>query len=182
MKCPKCGYNSFEASNNCRRCSNDLSAFRETHGLTPIVLPAALRASMASQLGSTAVEEHPAHEAGGDMFTFDLPQHDEPSAPAAPSNPFAFAAPAAGNSPAGPAAAHDPFAELLETTPMAQKSAEPAAAPEGGAQGFELNSFSWDDTPEPPAAGAEAPPAAPKKVDDDFSSLFGDLGSPDQKP
>lgn len=182
MKCPKCGYNSFETSNNCRRCSTDLSAFRDAHGLSPIVLPAAVRSSMASQLASTVTEEHPVHEAGGDMFTFDLPQHDEPSAPAAPSNPFAFAAPNVGNASTGPVAAQDPFADLLETTPVAQKSAEPAVAPESDGQGFELNSFSWDDTPEPPAAGADPQPVAPKKVDDDFSSLFGELGSPDQKP
>jgi len=137
---------------------------------------------MASALGGTVVEEHPSHETGGDMFTFDLPQHDEPLTPAAPSNPFAFAAPNAGSSFGSPVAPHDPFAELLETTPLTQKSPEPAAAAKNGAQGFELNSFSWDDTPEPPAAGAEAQPAAPKKVDDDFSSLFGDLGSPEQKP
>lgn len=188
MKCPKCGYTSFETSDSCRKCSNDLSAFRQAHGLTPIVLPATLRASMAKSLGGSVSEEQPTHEPSGDMFTFDLPHHEEPTAPATPSDPFAFvtqpAATGAGISFDTPAAAsHDPFAELLETTPVAPKSAAAApAAQEEGGQGFELNSFSWDDTPEPTAAGATPQQATPKKTDDDFSSLFGDLGAPEQKP
>lgn len=185
MKCPKCGYTSFETSDSCRKCSNDLSAFRQAHGLTAIVLPASLRASMAQSLGGSAAAEQPAHETGGDMFSFDLPQHEEPAAPAAPSDPFAFVTqPGAGGSTfdTPPAAAHDPFAELLETTPAAPKSTAAPAAAETSGQGFELNSFSWDETPEPAGAGASAQQAAPKKVDDDFSSLFGDLGNPDQKP
>lgn len=185
MKCPKCGYISFETSNSCRKCSNDLSAFRQAHGLTPIVLPAAVRASMAKSLGAGTVEEQASQEASNDAFTFDLPQHEEPTAPAAPSDPFAFvssqASGGSGISFDAPApAAQDPFAELLESTPTASKPTP--AVQETTGQGFELNSFSWDDTPEPAASGAAPQQAAPQKTDDDFSSLFGDLGKPEQKP
>lgn len=184
MKCPKCGYTSFETSNSCRKCSNDLSAFRQAHGLTPIVLPAAVRASMAKSLGADAVEEQASQEANNDAFTFDLPQHDEPTAPAAPSDPFAFVSqPSSGSGisfDAPAPAAQDPFAELLESTPATSKPAP--AAQDATGQGFELNSFSWDDTPEPAASGAAPQPAPPQKTDDDFSSLFGDLGKPEQKP
>jgi len=76
MKCPKCGYISFETSDSCRKCSNDLSAFRQAHGLTPIVLPAAVRASMAKSLGAGETEHHPSQEPANDAFTFDLPQHE----------------------------------------------------------------------------------------------------------
>lgn len=186
MKCPKCGYTSFETSDSCRKCSNDLTAFRQAHGLTPIVLPAAVRASMAKALGGGETEQQTSHEPANDTFTFDLPQHEEPQAPAAPSDPFAFASGASGGAgisfDAPAAAPSDPFAELLETTPVAQKSAATPAAAEAPAQGFELNSFSWDDTPEPAASGAAPQPAPPKKTDDDFSSLFGDLGKTEQKP
>lgn len=184
MKCPKCGYISFETSASCRRCSNDLNAFRQAHGLTPIVLPAAMRASMAKSLGAGEPEAHQAQESTNDSFSFDLPKHEEPKTPAAAGDPFAFIsgeAGGAGSSFGAPAPApHDPFAELLESSPSAAKPAP--AAQEPSDQGFELNSFSWDDTPEPTAAGASAQQAAPKKVDDDFSSLFGDLGAPGQKP
>ena len=189
MKCPKCGYISFETSDSCRKCSNDLSAFREAHGLTPIVLPAAVRASRAKSLGGQEPEGQPAPKADGDMFNFDLPPQPAPqAAPAASSDPFAFISPqpaadGGGISFGSPAASsHDPFADLLETTPVVQKPAE-SATPQGAAgQGFELNSFSWDDTPEPDAAGAPSPSEPTKKIDDDFSSLFGDLGSLDKKP
>lgn len=181
MKCPKCGYTSFETNDSCRKCSHDLSAFRQAHGLTPIVLPAAVRASMAKSLGAGTVEEPSSQEQLNDAFSFDLPQHEEPQAPAAPSDPFAFASGEAGISFDAPApAAQDPFAELLESTPTTSKAA-PAAQQSAG-QGFELNSFSWDDTPEPAAAGTAPQQTAPKKTDDDFSSLFGDLGTPGQKP
>jgi len=181
MKCPKCGYIGFETSNSCRKCSNDLVAFRQAHGLTPIVLPAAVRASMAKSLGAGEAEEQTSHEPANDSFTFDLPQHEELQAPAAPNDPFDFTAGGAGISFDTPApAAQDPFAELLESTPTAPKTA--AAPQETAGQGFELNSFSWDDTPEPAASGAAPQQEAPKKTDDDFSSLFGDLGKPEQKP
>lgn len=39
MKCPKCGYNSFEYLDSCKKCGNDLSTFKEAHGIRPIVIP-----------------------------------------------------------------------------------------------------------------------------------------------
>lgn len=39
MKCPKCGYNSFEFLDNCKKCSSDLVAFKESLGIRPVVLP-----------------------------------------------------------------------------------------------------------------------------------------------
>lgn len=185
MKCPKCGYTSFETSESCRKCSHDLTAFRQAHGLTPVVLPAAVRATMAQSLGGPMPQEQPTQETGGDLFSFDLPQHEEPQAPPASSDPFAFVSqPSEGgiSFDTPPAAPQDPFAELLESTPVAPKSAAEPAAQTGAEQGFELNSFSWDDTPEPAAAGEAPKPAAAKKTDDDFSSLFGDLGATGQKP
>jgi len=181
MKCPKCGYISFETSDSCRKCSNDLSAFRQAHGLTPIVLPSVLRASMAKSLGAGETVQHPSDEPANDAFSFDLPQHEEPQAPAVPNDPFAFVSAASGETgitfDAPAPGSQDPFAELLESTPTAPKAAP--AAQEAAGQGFELNSFSWDDTPEPAASGAAPQQAAPKKTDDDFSSLFGDLGKPE---
>jgi len=184
MKCPKCGYTSFETSDNCRKCSNDLIGFRQTYGLTPIVLPAAVRTSMAQSLNENVAEEQPHHEQGNDMFSFDLPQHEEATAPP-PHDPFDFTSQQASGGTAisfdTPApASNDPFAELLETTPASPKGE--AAAPQEANQGFELNSFSWDDTPEPPTAGTPATQEPAQKTDDDFSSLFGDLGKSEQKP
>lgn len=39
MKCPKCGYNSFEFLDSCKKCNNDLAAFKEAHAIRAIILP-----------------------------------------------------------------------------------------------------------------------------------------------
>lgn len=184
MKCPKCGFTSFESYDTCKKCSADLVEFKQTHGLIPLVLPPAVRAEMAAELLGTQAANASSEDSGSEMFSFELPT-EQPAAATAPSaDPFAFNEPPAPAAPAfsfdTPAAApqEDPFASLLEST--AQQSA-PASAPQPAAasQGFELNSFSWDDTPAPGQPGASE--AGNKKDDDDFNSLFGDLGSDDKK-
>ncbi len=183
MKCPKCGYTSFESYDSCRKCSADLVEFKHTHGLVALVLPPSLRASMAAGLDSAQPDIDTSAENAGDMFSFDLPTDQQAAVnppPAAASDPFSF-----DDTPASPPAfsfdtpavtqQDDPFAALLETAPKPQNT--PQAPPE---QGFEMNSFSWDDTPTPGQPGSE--PEAPKKSEeDDFNSLFGDLGGSDKK-
>jgi hypothetical protein len=39
MKCPKCGYNSFEFLNACKKCGSELGSFKKTHNISAIVLP-----------------------------------------------------------------------------------------------------------------------------------------------
>lgn len=198
MKCPKCGYNSFEFHDACTKCANDLTGYKSTFGLKPIVIPPEARATMAKALmAETMVAEHPANEVdnGGDMFSFDLPDDDTSTAAgkAASSDPFNFDdEPATGQSsgfgefsfddeaPTTQAKAEeDAFADLLESTsqndnPFAEAvSTAPAAAPPAAGSGggeFDLENFSWDDTPATPAAEGTA-----KKPEDDFDSLFGDM-------
>ena len=40
MKCPKCGYHSFEFLDACKKCKADLTAFKTTHKITAVILPA----------------------------------------------------------------------------------------------------------------------------------------------
>lgn len=40
MKCPKCGYNSFEYLDSCKKCNTDLTSFKLNHGIKPTILPA----------------------------------------------------------------------------------------------------------------------------------------------
>lgn len=56
-----------------------------------------------------------------------------------------------------------------------------AAAQQPATQGFEMNSFSWDDTPTPGQPGEATPASAKKTDDDDFNSLFGDLDGSEKK-
>lgn len=185
MKCPKCGYTSFESYDACKKCSADLIAFKQTHGLTPLVLPNALRVSMAAELLGGQVSDAGADESSNDMFAFELPTEQPGSTAAAavePTDPFAFhdapapAAPAFSFDQAPVASQEDPFAALLEAAPQSA-TAPPPPAP--ASQGFELNSFSWDDTPVP--GQAEQSQAAGKTDDDDFNSLFGELDGGDKK-
>src|SRR5512133_226076 len=187
MKCPKCGYNSFEFHDSCKKCNNDLTGYKETYGINPIVLPAEARTSMAAALMAETALNEPAPVASveeGDMFSFDLPA--EEAAPAIPDDPFNFddepAAPskkggafsfADGQSAQGE---EDAFADLLESTSQEDKAPTrqaPAAAASAGEA--DLSNFSWDDTPTP------APGQPAKAPEDDFNSLFGKTDEPAKK-
>jgi hypothetical protein len=175
MKCPKCGYNSFEYNDNCPKCLNDLTGYKATYGLQALVLPLMARTEMARSMAADAhVESHPAEDAGAssDIFSFDF-EDDEPGTPAgggAPAHdPIGFddkpadsLAPAPGE--------EDVFSNLLETTPQ-KSTAGPKGKSAAGAKNdeFDLENFSWDDAPDPAGDGK---PAKPRE--DDFGSLFGD--------
>ena len=38
MKCPKCGYNSFEFLNACKKCGAEFVSFKKNHRISPIIL------------------------------------------------------------------------------------------------------------------------------------------------
>lgn len=196
MKCPKCGYTSFESNDTCKKCSHDLTAHRETYGLKPVVFQVeertAMAAAMAVEAASTVAPQQPA-EQPADMFSFDIPEQkpaahleeiarndpfsfdDTLTAPPAPEpSPFSFDEIQA---PANPISPEDAFADLLEPTqlggpaPSATAAATPSVPLSGEAPGeYDLSSFSWDDTPDESAGGKTA-----KKADDDFTSLFGEI-------
>ncbi len=186
MKCPKCGFNSFEYYDNCKKCSSDLIGFKQTYSVASMVLPfeakdklsAAFRSSESSsdQINDMA-------ESHDDIFSFNLP--DDLSATQAQSNddPFNFNEPSDDMNQANISNSNvDAFADLLESSPQAEASpfAEaqtltspaPAATIEtsssSGPGEFDLESFSWDDTP------AETSASETAETTDDFDSLFGD--------
>jgi hypothetical protein len=183
MKCPKCGYNSFEFNDNCIKCSNDLTGYKETFGLKAIVLPLHARQSMAEILKSEsekAAAETVSAESSSDVFSFDLPE-SKPGLPGLNKDPFDFndddftkKAGASLNddffgTPASKPAESQDLSSLLESTPQLKTSAAAAPATTEAPKGeFDLSDFSWD---EPPAA---TPSGEPAKPTDDFSSLFGD--------
>jgi predicted nucleic acid-binding Zn-ribbon protein len=190
MKCPKCGYNSFEYHDTCTKCSNDLIGFKDTYGLKPIVLPLEVRVAMAeAMMAETATQVADAVDAApNDMFSFDLPD-DGAVATASISNddPFSFddePAPAASGGgafsfdedqhEAQENAEKDAFADLLESTsqnddPFSAPTAPPVPAAAAESTGeFDMNNFSWD---EPAPASGDL---ALKPGEESFNSLFGD--------
>jgi hypothetical protein len=196
MKCPKCGYNSFEFHDSCKKCANDLTGYKETYGLKPIVLPIEARTSMAAALmAETALSDHSPDVSVEpvDMFSFDLPE--EEASPPTASDPFNF-----GDEPVSPSqtggefsfdegqqsaqakAEEDAFEDLLESTSQKNKAplAVPPPAPASAVAAdstdtLDLNNFSWDDTP---SAAADS---STKPAEDDFDTLFGDTDEPAKK-
>lgn len=179
MKCPKCGYNSFESHDSCKKCSSDLSGYKQTYGIAPIVFPLEIREKMAATLRAASVDEPIAEsvESHEDMFAFDLPEETATAAATFKDDPFDFDKPAQAAGLVQGKVEDDPFADLLETTP--QVSSDPfgspaaAAAPQAAAATsapgeFELENFSWDDTPAATSGSGGQADA------DDFDSLFGD--------
>jgi len=80
MKCPKCGYHSFEHLENCRKCAHDLGEHKTKFNLRGFFSPP----QQASQDGQSAVAED---RASTDIqnksevdFGFDFLDEDEPQA------------------------------------------------------------------------------------------------------
>lgn len=38
MKCPKCGFNSFEFLDSCKKCGAEFGSFKQTHGISAVIL------------------------------------------------------------------------------------------------------------------------------------------------
>jgi len=186
MKCPKCGYNSFEYYDNCKKCSSDLTSYKLTYSVTSMLLPQEAKEKMAAEMRpAESATEHVSDiaETHDDIFSFDLPD-DSPPVPAGLNNdPFNFEPSPDMKQSSGLKSENDVFADLLESTSHIEESSpfaaakggtttEPAAAKmseDSSAPGeFDLESFSWD---EPPAAGVTNDN---KETADDFDSLFGD--------
>lgn len=192
MKCPKCGFNSFEYYDSCKKCSSDLIGYKLTHSITPLVLPLEAKEKYAAEfrpdesapdLISDTSETH------DDIFSFDLPD-DSSSAPAHYNDdPFNFDEPSPGMSQSASSKPDDNvFSDLLESTsqseesPFAVQETEPpapavakAADSSSGTGEFDLENFSWDETPAA-TTGADS-----KEFDDDFDSLFGDTKDTSKK-
>jgi len=128
MKCPKCGFNSFESNDACPRCAASLKEQKQTYGLAPVVFSADYRRTLAAEYVAGQSAIHAGGKEGGE-FAFEPSagqhgrQRDEP-----PASSFSFdgaATETVGGSLTPPL---DPFAELLETLPQPVK-AEAQQAP-----------------------------------------------------
>ncbi|MBT0664848.1 hypothetical protein KI809_11100 [Geobacter pelophilus] len=75
MKCPKCGYNSFEHLDSCKKCGNSLTAFKESLGLRALILPAGATMATVAQVASDDYNvTATTHDSTGDeTFQWDMP-------------------------------------------------------------------------------------------------------------
>lgn len=189
MKCPKCGFNSFEFYDSCKKCSSDLTGYKQTHSITSIVLPHEAKEKLAVEFRSsedTADNINDTAEAHDDIFSFNLPD-DSTSAPDHRNDdPFNFDGPVHDMQQATSSKSDDNvFGDLLESTSQNEESTFAArvsaatssvAKATGAAPGvgeLDLESFSWEDTPSAPTNDIE--------TTDDFDSLFGETKVNTQK-
>lgn len=186
MKCPKCGFNSFEYYDSCKKCSSDLISYKQTHSITPLILPLEVKERLASEFQTTeSVTDQISEtiETHDDIFSFDLPDDSAPVSGFSNDDPFNFGEHSSVASQSKSTKSDDVFADLLESTsqleesPFAQIQTESSptgaleAKPENFSSSpgeFDLESFSWEDTPT-----ASSTPDS-NNVPDDFDSLFGE--------
>jgi len=83
MKCPKCGYHSFDYLDNCKKCGQDLSDHKTKFNLSGFFSPNQTEDTPAATASPDEMVEAPAGEASD--FGFDFLDEDEPAeaAPAA---------------------------------------------------------------------------------------------------
>lgn len=175
MKCPKCGFSSFEIYDNCRKCSADLVAFKQKHGIIPVVLPDAMLSDMASSMGFAATTNNEGNN--GYIFTFETPDAKvtaDTGAMVDNADSMTIESTAFDSD----AVEHDPFAELMGS---ASQQAEPVQAEANTDQGFELNSFSFDDLESQDSPWESNSDESANASDDNFKSLFGSLDEADSK-
>lgn len=77
MKCPKCGFNSFEFHDNCKKCGTNLASFKSDLNIRPIILdreqPLAAVVPVLAEDGKTP----PPVEENLGTFTWDTPETDD---------------------------------------------------------------------------------------------------------
>lgn len=180
MKCPKCGYNSFEYLEQCKKCSNDLVLFKESTGIRSVLVPVEKTAA------APAVEKTPEMAAdtqqeasGGGEFIWDAPAQvgntaTEGGAEALPD--FSFAGSEATT------ASDENLGDLLESTvhverrPAAVGTDQSKAQAAGVVTGFDSapGEFDMGDFLAQEKEQSETKAAQPqeKPVDGDFDFLF----------
>jgi uncharacterized RDD family membrane protein YckC len=147
MKCPKCGYHSFEYLERCRKCGNDLAAFKAKFNLRSLIFPK-------RQSGATAPV------VAGEVFAFVAEQ----PAPGAAAAVTAVAVTAASTTVAN---ATDFGFDFMDETPGADASSQiPTGAEDpfpdeiaspAGKGAFDGEAFDWnaEDETEKEATGAD---------------------------
>jgi len=124
MKCPKCGYHSFDYLDRCKKCDNDLSSFKSKFNLRSLIFPHLAVPDAAAPETEEDISESPspaAPVAAAATTDFGFDFMDESSTPSAP-KPEPFESP-----------------EMEEIPVEASQDEVPA----------EDDTFSWDE--EPPA-------------------------------
>ncbi len=155
MKCPKCGYNSFEFLDSCKKCGNDLVAFKVSLGILPVILPFEEKA-VEAPAAAFAAEAMPG-----------LPVTENIAGPAVDDSAFSWDEPAAEAAP-----------KPEEEVPVLDLG--PALEEEEGGEMFSFEEppadsfgeFSFEEVGKESSLEAAALSAAPPAVEEDFADLL----------
>ncbi len=84
MKCPKCGFNSFEFHDNCKKCGKSLASFKMDLNINPVIFSA--NRPIAENIPPLPInmETPQADDETGDTFTWDVAEESK-SAPSSDS-------------------------------------------------------------------------------------------------
>lgn len=193
MKCPKCGFNSFEHYDKCKKCSYDLVGYKQIFNISSLVLPLEAKNKMAAEYQPAEVVTNQVSdttETHDDIFSFVLPETPDNAPIHHNDDPFSFDEPVPiEEQPGSTKSEDDGFADLLELTsqneespfadikmesdPSLISSKKETTSPVPGE--FDLESFSWDETVD------AAPAVENRDTDNDFDSLFGDTKGTSKK-
>lgn len=134
MKCPKCGYNSFDHLDNCKKCHIDLTEHKARFGIRSVLLAEALQDDLVTEtLAVDAVESLVAAPGLADLDEdFELPETAE-------GEDFGFDFMGDGDEEEDLA-----FDELFEDVPVDEKTEESLPGPDGPKTG-EAGDFSFDE-------------------------------------
>lgn len=168
MKCPKCGYNSFEYLDTCKKCNQSLAAFKNSFGLHPVILPAAGIASACVSADESGISPGGETDKSDDIFQWDMPSPQPGYSPAGSGiEDFEMSLGDESNSQASQASDPFSFDEDLSLTPVTQSE-------QAEADPFEEFSFDLPATPADDIVSRDEPSGDPLHQEP-ADSIFGEV-------
>lgn len=174
MKCPKCGYNSFDYLDSCKKCGKDLVEFKQRFGIKSVLFPGAtatIAANLTEDEGLLAVEasELAAATASGAAEVSRAAKAPEPADGSSQSDNFGFDF-------MGESSDEEDlsFDELFDEAPEDEDMEETLEAPKGAAKAepaaAEASHFAFD------------VPEADDELEDDFGFDAEDIATEEAEP
>lgn len=129
MKCPKCGYNSFDYLDSCKKCGKDLGEFKQRFGIKSVLFPGATAVTAANLVAdegllAAAASDLAAATAFGAADVSAAARAPEPAEDSSPGDDFGFDF-------MGESSEEEDlsFDELFEEAPQEEDMEESLAAP-----------------------------------------------------
>ena len=90
MRCPKCGYNSFDHFDNCKKCGNDLILFKQNYGIKSVLFPVEMNPEEVLADAETAATTADVAVAAATATTAPKPEKTAPATSESDNDDFGF--------------------------------------------------------------------------------------------